>query len=169
MDTRVIDGGYYDTWYGGYYDESSSDKAMNRHTERTLKGVSTVKLGLEFKPDPMLAVRFGYNYVSPLFEKNGYKDGTIQSEGSYYSSSTDYVNWESTNRVTCGIGYNVGKFNFDVAYQYSAQNGKFHPFLDSYGDFNNPDGTVESIDNYADAVKVSNKRHQVLFTLGYKF
>ena len=81
----------------------------------------------------------------------------------------DYVNWESTNRVTCGIGYNVGKFNFDVAYQYSAQNGKFHPFLDSYGDFNNPDGTVESIDNYADAVKVSNKRHQVLFTLGYKF
>lgn len=169
LDTRVIDGGYYDTWYGTYYDESSSDKNMNRHTERTLKGVSTVKLGLEFKPDPMLAIRFGYNYVSPLFEKNGYKDGTISSEGSYYASSTDYVNWESTNRVTCGIGYNVGKFSFDVAYQYSAQNGNFHPFLDSYGDFDNPDGTIESIDNYADAVKVSNKRHQLLFTLGYKF
>lgn len=163
MDTRVIDGEYYD-WYGTY-DTSSSDKAMNRHTERTLKGVSTVKLGLEFKPDPALAVRFGYNYVSPMFKKDGFKDGTLASEGSYYASSTDYVNWESTNRITCGIGYNVGKLSFDIAYQYSSQNGEFHPFMDSYGDW--PDG--ESITNYADAVKVSNKRHQVLFTLGYKF
>lgn len=168
MDTRVIDGGYYD-WYGYYYDESTSDKAMNRHTERTLKGVSTVKLGMEFKPDPSIAVRFGYNYVSPMFSKDGYKDGTLSSEGSYYASSTDYVNWESTNRITCGIGYNVGKMSFDVAYQYSAQNGQFHPFMDSWGDFDNGDGTFESITNYADAVKVSNKRHQLLFTLGYKF
>lgn len=165
MDTRVIDGGYYDDWFGYYYDESSSDKAMNRHTEKTLKGVSTVKLGMEFKPDPMLAVRFGYNYVSPMFKKDGFKDGTIASEGSYYASSTDYVNWESTNRITCGIGYNVGKMSFDLAYQYSSQNGEFHPFMDSYADW--ADG--ESITNYADAVKVSNKRHQVLFTLGYKF
>ena len=77
MDTRVIDGGYYDTWYGDYYDSSSSDKAMNRHTEQTLKGVSTVKLGLEFKPDPTIAVRFGYNYVSPMYKKDGFKNGTI--------------------------------------------------------------------------------------------
>lgn len=165
MDTRVIDGGYYDTWYGDYYDSSSSDKAMNRHTEQTLKGVSTVKLGMEFKPDPTIAVRFGYNYVSPMYKKDGFKNGTISSEGSYYASSTDYVNWESTNRITCGIGYTVGKMNLDVAYQYSSQNGEFHPFLDSYADWaDDPNFT-----NYADAVKVSNKRHQLIFTLGYKF
>ena len=168
MDTRVIDGGYYD-WYGDYIDESSSDRHMNRHTERTLKGVSTVKLGMELKPDPSIAVRFGYNYVSPMFKKDGFKDGTLQSEGSYYASSTDYVNWESTNRITCGIGYNVGNMSFDVAYQYSAQNGQFHPFMDSWGEFDNCDGTYENITNYADAVKVSNKRHQLLFTMGYKF
>ena len=33
----------------------------------------------------------------------------------------------------------------------------------------NGDGTYENITNYADAVKVSNKRHQLLFTMGYKF
>lgn len=166
MDTRVIDGGYYDSWWGDYYDHTSSDKAMNRHTEQTLKGVSTVKLGLELKPDPTIAVRFGYNYVSPMFQKNGFKDGTISSEGSYYASSTDYVNWESTNRITCGIGYTVGKMNLDVAYQYSSQNGMFHPFMDSYQDnwADDPNFT-----NYVDAVKVSNKRHQLIFTLGYKF
>lgn len=165
MDTRVIDGGYYGAWYDGYYEESSSDKAMNRHTKNTLKGVSTLKLGMEFKPDPTIAVRFGYNYVSPMFKMEGFKDGTIDSEGSYYASSTDYVNWKSTNRVTCGIGYNVGNMNFDVAYQYNVQNGEFHPFMDSYADWSDDPGFT----NYADAVKVSNKHHQLVFTMGYRF
>ena len=100
-----------------------------------------------------------------MYKKDGFKNGTISSEGSYYASSTDYVNWESTNRITCGIGYTVGNMNLDFAYQYSAQNGQFHPFLDSYADWSDD----PNFTNYADAVKVSNKRHQLIFTLGYKF
>jgi long-subunit fatty acid transport protein len=42
MDSRVKDGSYYNSWYGEYYETSSSDKAMNRHTERTLNGVHTL-------------------------------------------------------------------------------------------------------------------------------
>lgn len=44
IDNRVIDGTYYDPWYGDAYDTSSSDDVMNAHTERTLKGVHTLKL-----------------------------------------------------------------------------------------------------------------------------
>ena len=36
LDSRINDGGGYD-YYGGYYETSSSDRAMNEHTERTLK------------------------------------------------------------------------------------------------------------------------------------
>lgn len=165
IDTRYNDGGYYDDYYGNYVESSSSDEVMNRHTENTLKGVSTLKLGLEFKPDPSIAVRFGYNYVSPMYNSDGYKDGTLSSAGSYYSSATDYTNWKATNRITCGLGYNVGNFNFDIAYQYSVTDGDFHPFMNYYE--NNTTSSTE--DNVANAVSVSNKRHQVLVTLGYRF
>jgi len=165
LDSRVNTGGGYDWYYDDYYESSSSDRAMNRHTENTLKGVSTVKIGAEIKPDPKMAIRFGYNYVSPMYSKSGYKDGTINSPGSYYSSQTDYTNWKSTNRITCGFGYNVGKLSLDLAYQYSIQSGDFSPFTNYYA----PKEDAPQNDNICDAVKVDNKRHQLLLTLGYHF
>ena len=163
LDTRNVSGRYYDYWNGGYYDSSESDRIMNDHTKQTLKGVSTLKVGLEYKPDPAIAVRFGYNYVSPMYKKEGFKDGTLQSNGSYYSSATDYTNWKATNRITCGLGYATGQFNVDLAYQYNSTSGEFSPFM-NYWDENYPDE-----DNVCNPVNVNNKRHQVLLTLGYKF
>ncbi len=176
LDTRVNDGYDVDYW-GDVYEHSSSDEPMNRHTRETLKAVSTFKIGAEAKVMPNLAVRAGYNYVSPMFKKEGYKDGNIDSYGSNYSSATDYTNWEATNRYTVGVGYTLGKMSFDLAYQYAQTNGKFHPFADSYLDYtyhgqdsNGNDVTMtESLDNYANAVKVSNKRNQLLLTLTYRF
>lgn len=176
LDTRVNDGYDVDYW-GDVYEHSSSDEPMNRHTRETLKAVSTFKIGAEAKVMPNLAVRAGYNYVSPMFKKEGFKDGNIDSYGSNYSSATDYTNWEATNRYTVGVGYTLGKMSFDLAYQYAQTNGKFHPFADSYLDYTYPgqdsngnDVTMtESLDNYANAVKVSNKRNQLLLTLTYRF
>jgi len=163
MDTRINDGGYYDYWYG-YTETSSSDADMNDHTKNTLKGVSTFKIGAEYKPMPEFAIRMGYNYISPMYNQDGFKDGTVWSPGSYYASATDYTNWKSTNRITVGFGYAIGKLNLDLAYQYSATNGEFYPFMGYY------DGaTASDDDNIATAVDVSNKRHQVLFTIGYRF
>ena len=142
---------------------------MNAHTENVLKGVSTFKVGAEFKPDSKLAVRAGYNYVSPMYNKSGFKNWTIDSPGSYYASSTDYTNWKATNRITFGLGYDLSKFSIDLAYQYSVQSGDFRPF---YGDDVTvfyPDETTENINNICNAVKVDNKRHQLLLTLGYHF
>ena len=163
LDSRYNNGDYYDSWYGSYYSDTNSDEVMNSHTKNTLRGVSTLKVGLEYRPDNDIAVRFGYNYVSPMYQKDGFKDGTLDSPGSYYSSATDYTNWDSTSRITCGIGYNVGKFNLDVAYQYATTSGKFSPFM-SYTDYQ-----YAEEDNIAKEVSVNNKRHQLLFTLGYKF
>ena len=160
---EYTDYGSMDTRYKLSEDESESDEVMNRHTSDMLKGVSTLKIGAEFKASPEVAVRFGYNYVSPMYHKDGYKDGTLNSEGSYYSSATDYTNWEATHRFTCGLGIQIEKVNLSAAYQYSAQNGYFEPFM-SYEDFE-----TAADDNIANAVKVSNKRHQVLLTATYTF
>lgn len=161
-DIRVNDGGEVDYW-GNYYETSSRDEAMKQNIKNSLKGVHTVKLGMEFKPEKNFAVRLGYNYQSAMYNKNGFKDGSLESYGTYYASTTDYTNWKDTHRFTAGVGYNYGKFSFDLAYQYSQTNGDFYPFM-SYVDNSEP-----KFDNVCDAVKVSNKRNQLLFTVGYKF
>lgn len=163
MDSRYITGEYYNEWSDSYSSNSESDRVMNDHTAKTLKGVHTLKLGAEIKPTPNFALRLGYNYVSPMYQKEGFKDGTLNSDGSYVSSATDYTNWDATNRFTCGFGYTFDKFNASLAYQYSATKGTFSPFM-SYYDANSP-----TADCIAPQVSVENKRHQVLLTLGYTF
>jgi hypothetical protein len=163
MDSRNITGRYYDSWTGTYSDNSASDKEMNDHTDRTLKGVHTLKVGAEFKPDKDIALRIGYNYVSPMFQKDGFKDGTLNSNGTFYASATDFTNWEATHRLTVGGGYTIDHFNVSLAYQYSTTKGTFYPFM-SYTDH-----TDAQYDNIAGGVSVKNNRHQLLLTLGYTF
>lgn len=163
MDNRVKDGGYYDSWYGEYYETSSSDENMNDNTRYSLKGVSTLKLGVEYKPVSMFAIRLGYNYVSPMFKEEGYRDQTVASAGTAYATSSNYTNWKATNRITAGVGFNYQNWAFDVAYQYSAQKGTFYPFMSYYAD------TDSSYNCVAPATEVKNNRHQLLMTLSYKF
>lgn len=165
IDNRINDGVSYDYW-GGTYDESSSDDAMNDDTDANLKGVHTLKLGVEVKPIPEFAIRLGYNYVSPQFKSTAYRDGSIDSPGVGYATSADYTNWRQTNRLTFGLGYSFQNFYFDAAYQYSHTSGRFYPFQSYY---QNLDYSPSEYDNIADGTKVKFDRHQLLFTLGYRF
>src|SRR5574344_491570 len=73
------------------------------------------------------------------------------------------VSQKGTNRITCGLGFRIDRCYMDLAYQYSTQKGDFYPFS-SY-----VDNTTTSDNNIPTMTKIENKRHQVLFTLGYKF
>ena len=149
---RVKDG------FDAYGDEESfTDEPMKRNAEQVFKGVSTLKAGIEFKPVPEMAVRLGYNYVSAAYDEKGYRDVTLNSIGAMYASTADYVNWKGTNRLTCGLGFKAGHMNIDMAYQYSVTDGVFHPFMQ----YDNS--------NVISTADVSNKRHQLLLTLGYTF
>ena len=165
-DTRIND--EYDP---DDFSQSYSDDAMNYQTENTLKGVSTLRLGAELKPDPSFAVRLGYNYISPMYEKNGIKNTRVNSIGNWYSSTADFTNWEATHRITCGFGYKYKGWNFDLAYQYNTTEGKFYPFHD----LNFTDIVPDDKGNYIDESNISTpssvnfKRHQLLFTVGYTF
>lgn len=168
-DTRIKNGGYDDWYYYDYFDSSDSDHEMNDHTEHCLKGVSTLKLGLEYKPIPELALRIGYNYVSPTYKDNamkGYSDDVLVSYGQAYESTYDYTNWNSTNRLTLGAGYTYKNFSVDLAYQYSSTSGDFYPFQQSF-QLSDSDGLIE--ESYCSSTDVTNKRHQLIVTLGYRF
>ncbi len=164
IDNRTIDGTYFDPWDGSSYDSSSSDNVMNDHTERTLKGVHTLKLGAEYKPLSTLAIRLGYNWISSAFDKNGFRDGSLESPGVGYATSTDYTNWKATNRFTFGLGCQLSnKVNLDFAYQYSHTNGDFYPFMSYY------DSSSSAASCVVGATKVSHDRSQIMATLSCRF
>ena len=169
INSRVNNGGYYDYYYDQYYESSIPDKNMNAHTKEVLKGVSTLKLGIEYKPVSNVALRMGYNYVGAKYANNGQKDPGLASLGTAYSSTTDYTNWGEINRFTLGVGYQVKKFNIDLAYQYSAQKGSFAPFS-NVKDVTYTSGTTKITEsNIASNTDVKNNRSQLLLTLGYRF
>ncbi len=152
-----------------YYGSSVKDYDMNEHTQNTLRGVSTVKVGAEFKATKELAVRVGYNFVSAMYQDGGYRDCTVNSLGTYYSSRADYTNWKATNRITCGAGYTVGHFTIDLAYQFSVAKGTYYPFMSSDATYTYSDGTSDYVSNRASGTDVKNKRSQFIATLSYKF
>ena len=169
INSRVNNGGYYDYYYGQYYESSIPDKNMNAHTKEVLKGVSTLKLGVEYKPVSNVALRAGYNYVSAMYVNDAQKDPGLASLGTSYASTTDYTNWGEINRFTLGVGYQVKKFNIDLAYQYSAQKGSFAPFS-NVRDVTYTSGTTKITEsNIASNTDVKNNRSQLLLTLGYRF
>ena len=165
INTRINDGGYIDYWTGSYYDSSIADTQMNNHTREVLKAVSTLKLGVEYKPTTNLSLRAGYNYVSPMYVSDGQKDPGLSSLGTSYASATDYTNWKATNRFTLGVGYQIDKFNIDLAYQYSSQAGDFYPF----SNVKNININSTTYNNIATGTKVKNDKSQLLLTLGYRF
>ena len=157
---RVNKGDSY--WYDDYgYSPSYTDDAMNANTDKSLKGVHTLRVGAEYKPVSDFAIRLGYNYVSSGYEQNGVRDMTIESPGVSYSSTTDYVNWKDTHRITCGLGYKVGGVNMDLAYQYNMTKGDFHPFQ--------PYAGYSSLGMNTGVKEVKFNRHQLLLTVGYTF
>ncbi len=174
-DMRTVDGGHYDYWSDTYYESSSSDKVMKRHTEATLKGVSTLKLGAEVKADKNLAFRVGYNYVSPMYKESGVRDQTLLSPGVYYASTTHYINWKDTHRITAGVGFSIDKFRFDIAYQYSMRKGNFYPFMPNqsltYELYDDTDTMIgsETVTNTCNPVSVKDNRHQIQASLVYTF
>lgn len=147
----------------------SPDYDMDRNTKHNLCGVSTFKVGLEVKPVPEVALRMGYNYVSPMYNTYASKDISISpnevdgSNGSYFSTY-DYVNWKSTNRLTFGLGFTLTRnLNLDLSYQYATQKGDYYPFSGiSLAELEGPDfNTVPT--------SIKNDRHQINATLGYRF
>lgn len=155
------------------YDDDHSiyapDTDMDQNTKYCLRSVSTAKFGVEVKPVPEVALRMGYNYVSPLYHEDASKDISIPTNEEYgsngaYASTYDYTNWKATHRVTFGVGFMLTKnLNLDLAYQYSTQKGEYHPFP-------NYQWAGTDLDpNIGTPTQIKNERHQINATLGYRF
>ena len=102
------------------------------------------------------------------------RDQTLWSPGVYYASTTHFVNWKATNRITAGVGFSFDKFRLDLAYQYSTRKGDFYPFMPNLSNevtFTDDEGKSQTVveSNFCDAVSVKDNRHQIQASLTYTF
>lgn len=119
-----------------------------------MKGVSTLRLGAEYKPIPAFSLRAGYNYSTAAYKENAIKALPSNS----INTDTDFANSKSMNTFTLGIGYRFSSFYADLAYKFDTYKSDFYPF------YNDIDGPVTP-----PATEVTNTRSKVLLTLGMRF
>ena len=115
--------------------------------EAFLKGVHTVRVGMEARLTPEFSLRAGYNYASSVFNDDAY------SALASYRTSTDFNNVKARNTATFGVGYSGNTIYADLAYKYDMYKSDFYAFDD--------------ID--LPKTEVDNSRHQLVFTLGARF
>lgn len=154
---------YYDasslrvTYDRGYY----KDYAIKHEADRCLQGVHTFRAGAELRVVDGLYLRAGYNYQSSPFKDSSYLNQFLNSSNYNYSTNTDYVNLGELQRVTGGIGFRSGSWYADMAYQYQTQKADVYAF-------HLPERAGNPA-NRLQAAKVDLDRHNVQFTIGYKF
>lgn len=156
----------------GWEDQSvgmDSDKGMNALTKSVMNGVHNFRAGVEFKPVEAFAVRAGYNFYSKPMKDDARYDQTIDSYYMNYVLGTDYMNLKATNIFTLGMGYRYKNFYADVAYKYRHQKGDFYAFDDYYQTALQPETQFITTGDCLHPTSVNLDRHNVTFTLGYKF
>ena len=154
-----------------YYDAGSmrvtydhgfvKDYALKHEADRCLQGVHTLRAGAELRVAGGLYLRAGYNYQSSPFKDKAYLNQFLNSSNYNYATNTDYVNLGELQRVTGGIGYRSGSWYADMAYMYQTQKADVYAF-------HLPSGGANTT-NRLQAAKVDLNRHNLQFTVGYKF
>lgn len=142
-----------------YYDSDGNKWDYETgEAKRYLKGVNTLRVGLEYKVIPEFAFRLGYNYSSSAYKYEAVKYLPVNS----MQTDTDFANLKSLSNYTLGIGYRGSLFYADLAYKYSVQKANFYPFF-----YPVENGNVTDL--VSPEAKVTNTRSQVLLTLGMRF
>lgn len=121
-----------------------------------LKGVHTLRVGMEARMAPQFSIRAGYNYSTAAFQDYAYNPLSL------YGTSTDFNNTQSKNTFTFGLGYRGSVIYADLAYKYDMYKSDFCVFDSNY---NFSTGETDLLP----AAQVDNSRHQLLLTLGARF
>lgn len=161
---------YERVWYNGmrlggadtYRSVKDSYKAIIKDS---YKAANNLRVGVEIKPIPLLAVRAGYAlYDSPLkdVDDNGRK---VKGKDRIFDSPLDY----RTDNISAGLGFRFNNFvSLDLTYvNMSTKHTGYDLFYyngeDNFGDpieiQSNPDGPIDS----------KLKRHNFVLTFGVRF
>ena len=124
----------YDDWYPYYAPMQKASPAIynndpwyatNADIEDQYKSTTTIRVGAEYRVTPRFSVRLGYaNVSSPV--RTEAKNGSML----IYTAGTmpNYTMDNSTNYITCGLGYNFDNFYIDGAFVHKTLSSEYHAY-----------------------------------------
>jgi len=128
----------------------------NRQVKDYYKNSVTFRAGVEYRVTPSFSVRAGYAHISdPVKEAAKNNEMTIVTAGTDPSYQLD----NTTDYVTCGLGYRYKHFYVDAAYIYRHQSADWHAFTAD------PDYILDS----GAQAKMTNTNSQIVLSMGFKF
>ena len=172
---RFYNGSGYEFGYGGGFDDWDWDYpyyapeqkasplvnsdpwyATNADIEEYYKSTTTIRVGAEYRVTPRFSVRAGFANVSTPVRSEA-KDGSMM----IYTSGTmpNYKMDNSTNYITCGVGYNFDHFYIDAAYVNKHQSSEYHAYT--------PDPANPQIPSPTSKLSFSN--NQIILSAGVRF
>ncbi len=130
--------------------------AQNSEIEEYYQSTSTLRLGAEYRITPRFSVRAGYSYVSSPVRKEA-KDGSmlIMTSGTMPNYKMD----NSTNYITCGLGYNFNNFYIDGAFVHKRMTSEYHAYTSDPAHPEIPSPTS----------KLSLSNNQIILSAGVRF
>lgn len=155
----------YDDWWPYYAPSAKPIPALintdpwyatNADIEDYYKSTTTVRIGAEYRITPRFSVRAGYaNVSSPV--RTEAKDGSML----IYTSGTmpNYKMDNSTNYITCGLGYNFNNFYIDGAFVHKIMTSEYHAYT--------PDPANPQIPSPTSKLTFAN--NQIVLSAGVRF
>ncbi len=133
---------------------------VNGDIKNYYKAANIIRLGAEYRVTPNFSVRAGYAYESSPTGAEVRNDEMMVYTSSPYDTGTtpSYTLDNSTQYITCGLGYRYKNFYADAAYVHKSRTSEFHPYTGSNGYTANP---------YTAEVKDNN--NSIVLSLGFKF
>lgn len=158
----IVSVDYERDWYNGIrvknqpylpYGQVTSD--FKKDFKYYFKGSNTLRVGVEVRPLPILAVRAGFGYTGSM----------LRDEQVYLSSPVVY----QTTYYTAGLGFMISRSVYlDLAYCYIKD--KQTPYHLFYGSkFSNASDTEPTEHYQSEAYRTDLTRHNVALTLGFRF
>ncbi len=160
-----------DYQYDAYSDMKLKDDVglditeSNDNIARYYKGTNTVRIGAEFRVNPQFSIRAGYNYSSTAsgedFEKANSDLNRNFLQVSTAGMNPSYSVNNSTQYITCGLGYKIQKLYIDLAYVYKHRTSTFNAYT--------PFTDYDYVWTLAPTAKLTDNSSHIVASLGYRF
>ena len=141
------------------FDNGQSIDAVNGDVKTDYKASNIIRVGAEYRFNDHISARLGYAYESSPTTSTVKNSETMVYTSTPNDTGTNpsYTLDNSTQYITCGLGYRYKGFYADAAYVHKSYSSDFHPF------------TASNYTETQQPMELNTKSNQIVLTLGFRF
>ncbi len=143
------------------FDDGDNCDFVNEDIKNYYKAANIIRIGAEYRLTNNFSLRAGYAYESTPTKSEVYADNSqvpIYTSNPYDTGTTpSYTLDNSTQYITCGIGYRYKNFYADAAYVHKSRESVYRPF------------TPNAYTAQPYTAKVTDNSNKIVLSVGFKF